>query len=137
MRGAVALLVGAGALGAGAGALGLATSAAGPALHTGRAIRPGGDALARLSGAERAAIAAALGYPYPLRCLRITVAAGSPDYARVNVERPDGCGRYRGYLNATLHRIGGSWRLVLDEGQLFVPNSRLAPTAPPAGRGRI
>jgi hypothetical protein len=79
--------------------------------------------------AERTAIAAALGYPYPLRCLTITTYGGSPAYARANVDRTNGCGRYHGYVNASLHRVDGTWRLVLDEGQLFVPNSRLAPEA--------
>ncbi len=76
---------------------------------------------------ERRAIAAALGYPYPLRCLTITVSDSSADFARVNVDRANVCRRYHGYLNATLHEVDGSWRLVLDEGQLFVPNSLLAP----------
>jgi hypothetical protein len=87
----------------------------------------------RVTGGERAAIAGALGYPYPLRCLTITIAAGEPDYARADVDRTHGCGRYRGYTNASLHRVGGAWRLVLDEGQLFVPNSRLRGAAADPG----
>jgi hypothetical protein len=82
---------------------------------------------AHARGAEKAAIAAAFGYPYPLRCLTITIAAGNPDYARANVDRTNGCGRYRGYVNASFHRVDGTWRLVLDEGQLFVPNALLIP----------
>jgi hypothetical protein len=30
-------------------------------------------------------------------------------------------------VNASFHRVGGAWRLVLDEGQLFVPNRLLRP----------
>ncbi len=82
---------------------------------------------ARVPVGERTAIAAALGYPYPPRCLTITISDSSPDYARVNVNRTSGCGRYRGYVNSSLHRVDGGWRLVLDEGQLFVPNILLAP----------
>lgn len=81
----------------------------------------------QVSSSERKAIAAALGYPYPLRCLTITISAASADYALANVNRTSRCARYRGYLNASLHRVDGAWRLVLDEGQLFVPNSLLAP----------
>jgi hypothetical protein len=81
---------------------------------------------------QRAQIAAALGYPYPLRCLSITISTGAPDYARADIDRTNGCGRYRGYINASLHRVGGAWRLTLDEGQLFVPNSLLRPCSPGA-----
>jgi hypothetical protein len=86
----------------------------------------------RAAVAAGAAIARAFGYPYPRRCLTITISARSPDFARASVDRSAGCGRYRGYVNASFHLVGGGWRLVLDEGQLFVPNSRLAPCA--AGR---
>lgn len=80
----------------------------------------------RVEGGERAAIAGALGYPYPLRCLTITISATNPDFARADVDRTNWCGRYHGYTNASLHRVDGAWRLVLDEGQLFVPNSLLS-----------
>jgi hypothetical protein len=79
-------------------------------------------------GAIRA-IAGALGYPYPERCLTIRIASSDPDYASAEVGRTDGCGRYRGYTNASLHRVDGKWRLVLDEGQLFVPNRLLGPAS--------
>ena len=83
------------------------------------------SAAPQLPRGERAAIAGALGYPYPVRCLKITISASDPDFARADVDRANGCGGYRGYTNASLHRVGGAWRLVLDEGQLFVPNSLL------------
>ena len=92
--------------------------------RTGLPVRVG---RAQVPDGERRAIAAALGYPYPLRCLTITISGSSADYARANVDRTNGCGRFRGYLNASLHRVNGAWRLVLDEGQLFVPNHLLAP----------
>jgi hypothetical protein len=77
--------------------------------------------------ADAAAVAAAFGYPR--RCLRIAISAADPDYATAHVDRTGTCGAYRGYLNASLHRVGGVWRLVLDEGQLFVPNALLSPGA--------
>ncbi len=89
--------------------------------------RPGGAVSGQASAVERAAIAAAFGYPYPLRCLTITISPSDSDYARADVDRANGCGRYHGYLNASFHRVDGRWRLVLDEGQLFVPNSLLTP----------
>jgi hypothetical protein len=89
--------------------------------------RPAGSRRAQAHGAERAAIAAAFGYPYPLRCLTITISASNPDYARADADRTNGCGRYHGYLDASFHRVDGAWRLVIDEGQLFVPNSLLTP----------
>ena len=61
----------------------------------------------------------------------------NPEYARAAVDRTKGCGRYHGYLNASLDRVDGTWRLVLDEGQLFVPNSLFTPCRPgPAGCGQ-
>jgi hypothetical protein len=97
--------------------------------------RADGARLARLSDAERTAIAGAIGYAYPLRCLTITTYDSSPAYARANVDRTNGCGRHHGYLNASLHRVDGAWRLVLDEGQLFVPNSLVAPQQSATRRG--
>jgi hypothetical protein len=79
--------------------------------------------------AERTAIAAAYGYPYPARCLTIAIFPANPDYARADIDRTEGCGRYHGYLNASFHRVDGTWRLELDEGQLFVPNSLLTACA--------
>jgi hypothetical protein len=79
---------------------------------------------AQVGGEGPAGVAAA--YGYPLRCLTITISAASPDYARAHVDRARGCARYHGYVNASFHRIGGTWRLVLDEGQLFVRNDLLA-----------
>lgn len=84
--------------------------------------------------AEKAAIAAAFGYPYPLRCLTVTLSASDPDYARAFIDRTSGCGRYHGYINASFHRVAGAWRLVFDEGQLYVPNSLLEPRAAPGVR---
>lgn len=82
---------------------------------------------ARAAIAAGGAIAGAFGYPYPRRCLTITISASSPDFARARVDRSGGCEHYRGYVNASFHFVDGGWRLVLDEGQLFVPNSRLTP----------
>lgn len=109
------------------GALGAIVAATGRTTRTGRST---GARRAQVQGGERAAIAAALGYPYPLRCLTITIFAGTPNYARTEVDRTNGCGRFHGYLNASLDRVDGAWRLVLDEGQLFVPNSLLTPCRP-------
>lgn len=102
------------------------------ALPSSPTIQPAGASRAEqdaAQGVERAAIAAALGYPYPHRCLKITISADDPNYARANVERTSGCLRYDGYVNASLHRVRDTWRLVLDEGQLFVPNSHLRPVS--------
>lgn len=98
------------------------------ALNSSRTSARAGTRLARSLAAEKAAIAKAFGYPYPLRCLTITIAPGNPDYARADVYRTNGCGRYRGYIHASFHRVHHTWRLVLDEGQLFVPNSLLMRT---------
>jgi len=119
------------------------------ALQPSRTTRPAGERVAQVQGAEkavmadraaiaaRAAIAGAIGYPYPRRCLTITISPGIPDFARASVDRTAGCGRYRGYLNASFHLVDGGWRLVLDEGQLFVPNRLLTPCgADPAGCAR-
>ncbi|MBV9423947.1 MAG: hypothetical protein JOZ98_13615 [Solirubrobacterales bacterium] len=76
-------------------------------------------------GAGAAGIAAA--YGYPSRCLRVTISASDPNAATARVNRAGPCARYRGYVDASFHRIDGGWRLVLDEGQLFVPNNLLAP----------
>jgi hypothetical protein len=89
--------------------------------------RPAATRRAQPSQRERTAIASALGYPYPLRCLKITISDSNGAYARANVDRTSGCVRYHGYLNASLHRVDGAWRLLLDEGQLFVSNSLLVP----------
>jgi hypothetical protein len=95
---------------------------------TGAVTRP--DALPLRAGT---AVAAAFGYPE--RCLRISVSAGDPDFASVHVDRTGACGNYRGYVNASFHRVGGAWRLVFDEGQLFVPNSLLTPLHVGSRRG--
>jgi hypothetical protein len=80
----------------------------------------------QVSAASNAAsVAAAFGYPYPMRCLKITISGA---FARAHVIRSGGCARYRGYLNATFHFLDDHWRLVLDEGQLFVPNALLVGT---------
>jgi hypothetical protein len=96
-------------------------------LNGGQPTRAVGARHAELTDVQRTAIAAALGYPYPLRCVTITIYDTSPGWARANIDHANGCGRYHGYLNASLHQVDGAWRLVLDEGQLFVPNSRLVP----------
>jgi hypothetical protein len=88
--------------------------------HTHAVIRP-----AARPRPSTAAVAAAFGYPQ--RCLRITISAADPDYASAHVDRTGACASYRGYINASFHRVDGVWRLLLDEGQLFVPNSLLAP----------
>ncbi len=75
---------------------------------------------ARAPRVQLAQVAAAFGYP--ARCLTITTAG---QFARAHVNRAGGCGRYRGYVNASFHLVGGHWRLILDEGQLFVPNALL------------
>jgi hypothetical protein len=83
---------------------------------------------------ERAAVARALGYPYPLRCLTIAVFADDPTYATAEIDQSNSCARYRGDIYASLHRIDGTWRLILDEGQLYVDESAV-PTAGSGGAG--
>jgi hypothetical protein len=88
-----------------------------------------GGATGRVASTQRAgtsAVAAAFGYPQ--RCLSIAISAADPDYASAHVDHRGACAHYRGYVNASFHRVGGVWRLILDEGQLFVPNRLLAPT---------
>ena len=83
----------------------------------------------------RAGTAVAAAFGYPERCLRISVSVADPDFASVHVDRTGACGNYRGYVNASFHRVGGAWRLVFDEGQLFVPNSLLTPLHVGSTRG--
>lgn len=97
------------------------------ALPSSSASLTGSAGLAQARASEKAAIAAAFGYPYPLRCLTVTVSTSDPDYALAFIDRTKGCERYHGYINASFHKVAGSWRLVLDEGQLYVPNSLLTP----------
>lgn len=105
----------------GGAALGLVLIA-GIALFVLTDSRPATKAATSVTAKERAAVAAAFGYPYPLRCLNIAIYGA---FARAHVDRTGTCAQYRGYLNATFHLIDGRWRLVLDEGQLFVPNAQL------------
>lgn len=86
---------------------------------------PSGGAAGATQRAAADAVAAAFGYPH--RCLNIAISAAEPDYASAHVDRSGACADYHGYVNASFHRVHGVWRLVLDEGQLFVPNSRLKP----------
>jgi hypothetical protein len=81
---------------------------------------------AAVRAAGTGAVAAAFGYPH--RCLSITISPTDRDYASAHVDHRGQCARYHGYVNASFHRIDGVWRLVLDEGQLFVPNRLLAPS---------
>jgi hypothetical protein len=95
------------------------------AVQRGRTGAAGGAGADRVHRAGTAAVAAAFGYPP--RCLTITISSASPDHATAHLDRGAGCANYHGYVNASLHRVDGVWRLVLDEGQLFVPNSLLIP----------
>lgn len=95
----------------------------------------GGRRVLALQPGERVAIANGLGYPYPLHCLTIAVFADNPSYANAEIDRTSGCAPYRGYINATLHRVDGRWRLVLDEGQLYVPNERGTSPSPGSNAG--
>jgi hypothetical protein len=70
---------------------------------------------------RRPSRAAALEYPYPLRCASMAISAIDPVYV-AEVERANGCRGYSRYVRASLHRVSGGWRLVLDEGQLFRSN---------------
>ena len=98
-------------------------------LLSGRTTRPpGGHPAPQLTTSERVAIAEAVGYAYPLRCLTIAVFADDRDYATAELARGNGCARYHGYIYATLHRVDGAWRLVLDEGQLYLAKSALPAT---------
>jgi hypothetical protein len=54
---------------------------------SGSANRRGSAGLRRTRASQKAAIAAAFGYPYPLRWLTVTVSASDPDYARASVDR--------------------------------------------------
>lgn len=102
----------------------IAALAVGLLLAAGGAGNHGGARVAHAQSAGPAGIAAAFGYP--LRCLTITISNSDPAYARAQVDRTRTCAGYRGYVNASFHLIDGTWRLVLDEGQLFVPNDLLA-----------
>jgi hypothetical protein len=93
---------------------------------------PGAHRASPLPRSERAAIASALGYPYPLRCLTIAVSAADPNYATAELNRTGACAQYRGYVYASLHRTRGTWQLLLDEGQLYIAD-RLLSGRPTAG----
>jgi hypothetical protein len=63
----------------------------------------------------------ALDYPYPLRCLSMTISAINPVYV-AEVERANRCWGYSRSVTASFHRVDGRWRLMLDNGQLFETN---------------
>jgi hypothetical protein len=60
--------------------------------------RPAGPAVTlrgrQVQHGERMAVARALGYPYPLLCLSMTILAGSPGNGHAVFHRIDGCGSY-------------------------------------------
>ena len=70
----------------------------------------------------RASRAPAFGYPYPPRCMSMTISDIKPVYV-AEVERANGCVGYDGSVTASFHRAHGSWTLRLGEPQLFASNS--------------
>ena len=83
------------------------------------------NAVTRPAGAREhaptRAVAAAYGYPH--RCLSIVISAANPDYASARVNREGACASYRGYVNASFHRVHGVWRLILRRGTIGSPGS--------------
>jgi hypothetical protein len=93
------------------------------ALQLSRSDAGGRAGIAHSRVAVAAAIAAA--YRYPSRGLIITIATANPSYARADVTHRSGCGRYCGYDSAIFHRVGGSWRIVLDTTSYSCPVAAL------------
>jgi hypothetical protein len=126
-----------------AAGFGLAAAVFGPAMF--RTAEVGGGRTPNrihAAGQDRGGVAGvAAAYGYPPRCVSVTIAAGAPTYAQAELDRRPACAAYHGYVNATFHRVDGKWRLVLDEGQLFVPDKFLArcraawPSCQPLPRG--
>ena len=119
-----------------------ARSAAGACMH-GRAIAaaaiviaaaliiaaPGPDSAGVGGGARtgRSYATIATAYPYPSRGLLIKISAADPSYARADVTRRSGCGRYCVYDGVILHRVSGSWRIVLKTANYSCPVASLPP----------
>jgi hypothetical protein len=95
---AVAVLLGLAAL----GGLGLAI-----ALGTGG---PRGDVWG-VTEPGPAGVAAA--YGYPLSCLRVTISASDPAFARAEFDHHRSCGYASGFATALFHRFDGEWHPVL------------------------
>jgi hypothetical protein len=94
------------------------------AVLTNAGVRGGADS-APASYAGAAGLPAV--YGYPSRGLSITISTANRAYARVDDDRSSECGRYCGYASAIFHRVGGSWRVVLDTVSYSCPVASLPP----------
>ena len=74
---------------------------------------PASGAASATQRASTAAVAPAFGYPH--RCLSIAISAADPDHASARVDRSGACAHYRGYVNASFHRVDGVWTVVRDD----------------------
>ena len=90
---------------------------------------PGPDSTGVGGGARtgRSYATIATAYPYPSRGLLIKISAADPSYARADVTRRSGCGRYCVYDGVILHRVSGSWRIVLKTANYSCPVASLPP----------
>jgi hypothetical protein len=66
------------------------------------------------SARDRGVVGVATAYGQRLHCLKVTFAIDDPTYARADFDRMNACGQYDGDATAVFHRVGGSWRPVLD-----------------------
>jgi hypothetical protein len=83
----------------------------------------GGERDATSPGGPRAAVAAA--YRYPANCLTVTISTTDPTYARAELDRVSPCWRYGVYVTAIFHRVGGSWRPLLNSSRYSCPVASL------------
>lgn len=69
----------------------------------------------------RSDLGVASAYGYPGRCLRLTILASHPDYARVDINHGSECRIYTGYTTAVFRHVSGAWLEVLDKAQSTCP----------------
>jgi hypothetical protein len=75
----------------------------------------------------RSDLGVASAYGYPGRCLRVTILASHPDYARVDINHGSECRMYTGYTTAVFRHANGIWLEVLDDAQFTCPVGTIPP----------
>jgi hypothetical protein len=69
----------------------------------------------------RSDLGVASAYAYSGRCLRVTILASHPDYARVDLNHGSECRIDTGYTTAVFRHANGVWLEVLDDAQFTCP----------------
>jgi hypothetical protein len=55
----------------------------------------------------------------------VTISTTDPTYARAELDRVSPCWRYGVYVTAIFHRVGGSWRPLLNSSRYSCPVASL------------